>query len=399
VSERLHHGQGDGEYAIVSSAKWRRSGSVRGGGSLTALARRLGMRFPLWKVKRELRRFGMQVGRLPWFVASPIARRIYDHQKHQYIRITPGDVQQSTEVAILLIYQPQGLLKSTLHTLKHLRSRNISPLVVSNAPLSDADRARLLPYAWQVMERPNFGYDFGGYRDGILHILDIGVHPSRLYVLNDSIWFPVQEDSDLLEQARDSGADLFGFVLNTRVRASYRRHIQSYFFSFSGSLVAQPAFEQHWRNLFLTNNKDLVVRRCEIPMTNAFRRKGYSVAFRYTYADGAEALKALDNETLHRVITYHAKVDTKNARYLQRHLTSNTLDDAWRDRVLQDIGAGIFEKYFLITHPAVLFGQLRSPLLKKDRQEIYQLQRAELLAGGFDEDFAPVVRDEIRTWD
>jgi hypothetical protein len=39
------------------------------------------------------------------------------------------------------------------------------------------------------------------------------------------------------------------------------------------------------------------------------------------------------------------------------------------------------------------------PLLKKDRQQIYRLQRAELVAGGFDAGFAPVVRDEIRARD
>ena len=188
-------------------------------------------------------------------------------------------------------------------------------------------------------------------------------------------------------------------MLNTRVRA--RHAITSILLLLlSANTLSQHAdFESFGGNLFLTNNKDLVVRRCEIPMTNTFRRRGYSVAFRHTYADGAQALKSLDSEVLLRVITYQAKVDTKIARQLQRHLTGEKLDEAWRARVLSDVDSGMFEKYFLIAHPVVLIRELGVPLLKKDRQEIYQLQRAELIAGDFDADFAPGIRDEIRNWD
>lgn len=341
----------------------------------------------------------MQAYGLPWFFLSPVAKKIYDRNKDYYLKVTEGQLPQAEEIAILLIFQPKGLLASTLHTLAHLRSQGISPLLVSNAPLSDEDRAKLLAYTWRIMERPNLGYDFGGYRDGILHVLEAGLRPSRIFVLNDSIWFPLSENSDLLDQSRTSGADVFGFVLNTSVRAKHRHHLQSYFFSFGERLISHPDFEDFWRNLFLTNNKNLVIRRCEIPMTDTFRRRGFSIASRHTYPDAAQALKSLDNDTLHRVVAYQARVATKIARHLQRHLTKQTLDEAWRTRVVHDIDAGLFDKYFLIAHPAVLIGELHVPLLKKDRQEIYRLQRAELIRDGFDAGLAPGIREEIQNWD
>jgi len=354
---------------------------------------------PIWKVRRELWRMTMQIGHLPWLIFAPIAKRLYDQRKGRILSITKGEMPQTDEIAILLLFQPKGIVPSTLHTLDHFRSRGISTLVVSNAPLSKVDRTRLCSHAWRIMERPNYGYDFGGYRDGILHLLDLGLRPSRLYVLNDSIWFPLREDSDLVDDVRASEADLYGFVLNDRMRGNKRQHIQSYFFSFGGRLIAHPYFETHWRNIFLTNNKNLVVRRCEIPMTEAFQSRGHSVAFRHTYGDGARALRKLDNESLRRVIAYQSKVSTRTAKRLQRHLVDEDLDDVWRARVLKDIDTGIMDKYFLIAHPAVLIEQICSPIIKKDRQDIYRLQRHELLASRLEETFAPCVRDEVRNWD
>ncbi|ABD57193.1 rhamnan synthesis F family protein [Jannaschia sp. CCS1] len=354
---------------------------------------------PAWKIKRELKRFVMQMGYLPWMLAAPRAKRAYDARKAAQIRLTQGVAPRTSELAVLLLFQPRGITASTLHTLEHLKAHGVSTLVVSNAPLSDTDRASLATHAWLIMERPNYGYDFGGYRDAILHILEDDRPPARLFVLNDSIWFPLQPDSDLIEDARASDTDLYGFVLNDRMRGAHRAHLQSYFFSFGPRAVASPAFAAYWRDLFLTNNKNLVVRRCEIPMTGAFRTLGFSVAARHRYSDGAQALKALDNATLARVIAYQVQVDTRNAPRLKPHLTEGPRDAAWRARVDADIDAGLLDKYFLIAHPAVLIGQLRVPLLKKDHQSIYQLQRRELFAGGYDTGFAPRVRDEIRSWD
>lgn len=341
----------------------------------------------------------MQVRQLPWFLVSPILRAIHDGRKHRYIRLTEGARPLTGEIAVLLIFQPKGLLESTLHTLDHLHAKGVSALVVSNAPIAEPDLWRLQAHAWLVMERPNYGYDFGGYRDAILHILDRGLTPSRLFVLNDSIWFPLGPDSDLIDHTRASGDDLYGFVLNDRYEAVHRKHIQSYFFSFGGRLVAHPDFRRYWRKLFVTNNKNLVIRRCEIPMTHAFRSRGHSVGYRHTYADVRAALKTLGNADLRRVIEYQIEVDTSNARRLRPCLAADVMDDAWRDAVLEAIDRGTFGKYFLIAHPMVLIGRLARPMLKKDRQPMYRLQRKELIAGGYAETLAPAVRAEIETWD
>jgi hypothetical protein len=134
-------------------------------------------------------------------------------------------------------------------------------------------------------------------------------------------------------------------------------------------------------------------------MTSTFQSFGFSIAARHRYSDVGQALKELDNATLHTVIAYQARVDTRNAVHLRRHLQVKNLDESWRARVFADIDAGRLDRYFLISHPAVLIGQLCIPLLKKDRQEIYQLQRKELIAGGYDRGLIPCIQEELRKWD
>jgi hypothetical protein len=354
---------------------------------------------PSWKIKREMKRLMQKLGYLPEIMSAVQAKRRYDENKASNITIINGQSPLTDELAIFLLYQPDGILASTLHTIDYFASQGIATLVVSNAPISKKDQEQLIPRAWKVMIRPNFGYDFGGYRDAILHVLDVVPCPKRLYVLNDSVWFPLQSDSDLVAEVRAQNSDLYGFVLNNRVRSSRRTHVQSYFFSFGPRVLVSPDFRAYWEKLFLTNNKDLVIRRCEIPMTRFFKRLGFSVSARHYYNHAAKALKKLDNKTLQSVIAYQTHVDTRSARRFRKFLQSPRLDAAWRAQVEADINAGHFDKYFLISHPAILIGQLHVPLLKKDRQDIYRLQRQELVSFGYDKDFAPCIKDEIKRWD
>jgi len=353
----------------------------------------------MWKLKRELRRLSMQVTQIPWFVFGSMLRPIYDLQKQKYIKLTPGTRPMRDDMALLLIYQPKGLLASTLHTLEHLHAKGFSTLVVSNAPIAPADLETLKAHAHLIMERPNYGYDFGGYRDGILHLMGGQTRPKRVLVLNDSIWFPLMDDCDLIERVRAADKDLYGFVLNERPDEPHRTHLQSYFFCFGERLVGHPDFLRYWKRLFVSSNKNLVIRRCEMRMTEAFRKLGHSIGYRHIFADVVAALKTLDVADLKRIVPYQMQIDISNTGKLRSALSDIDDPERWRDRVLELADEGRMGKYFLIAHPLILLGKLGCPMLKKDRQPMYQLQRAELFACGFGARLAPEVRDEMESQD
>ena len=48
-------------------------------------------------------------------------------------------------MALLLLYQPAGVSDATRWTCEHLVHKGYAPLIISNAPLSEADRALLPP--------------------------------------------------------------------------------------------------------------------------------------------------------------------------------------------------------------------------------------------------------------
>ncbi len=145
---------------------------------------------PAWKVRRELGRLGQQLRAIPEAVWEPFAAaRMTGRWRAGFRRWTaPGACAQG---ALVLCWQPRGLAPSFLDMLDHLVTCGYAPFVVSNAPLSSADRQSLHPRIWRAVERPNFGYDFGGYRDGLFLLRRWGIRPDRLVILNDSIWFPL----------------------------------------------------------------------------------------------------------------------------------------------------------------------------------------------------------------
>lgn len=351
------------------------------------------------KLRRELSRFGKQIARVRWYVMSPLARSVHDFRRARRLRLTDGGVPAGEEVALLLVFQPRGLAASIFHTLEHLRAKGLAPLVVSNAPLSDTDRLRLAEMAWRIIERPNFGYDFGGYRDGILHLIEIGAKPKELFLLNDSIWFPLGEDSDLIDRARASQADLFGFALNDGLRRKDHRHLQSYFVALKGRLLQDPRFKDFWRRLFLSNDKDLAIRHGEIAMTRHVEQSGHSIGWCHKHSDIVAAEADLDAADLRGILTFLVDVGMGDRAWLQTLAAADTNDDEWRHDALHAISSARPRRSFLSFPPEILIGKLASPLLKKSHDPIYRKQRKRLLECGFDKGFAAVIRSEVRQWD
>jgi hypothetical protein len=87
-----------------------------------------------------------------------------------------------------------------------------SPIVVSNLPLNEGDLDQLRPLTYRILQRENFGYDFGGYREGILVFQDQIKSLGYLALFNDSVWFPVQNTRSWLKDAEAAEKDLMGSI-------------------------------------------------------------------------------------------------------------------------------------------------------------------------------------------
>lgn len=237
------------------------------------------------KLTRELRRIGRQIRDLRRRVTGAVLGRVWPYLRPRFLTARPGAHPGGDRIALFVLFQPGGLAGSTLDTLRHLTDLGFAPLVVCNGGLPEADIARLQPLAWKVITRPNLGYDFGGYRDGIWFLQQQGAAPERLLVLNDTIWMPALQGADgpdALRQLLDLPADyasLSNFVYRPRsgrrddlVRKTYP---SSFCFCLTAGVWRSEAFTRYWQELPLHAHKARVVQLGEVGFGRAMAAAGF----------------------------------------------------------------------------------------------------------------------------
>lgn len=260
---------------------------------------------PWWKVRREFARLGSQLREWPADLRNFFFDTVYyDWKLRGDLRRFDGELPAMPRVAIMLIYPREGLLPSHLSTLGYLASKGYAPFVVSNLPLSEPDRTRLLPAVWRYVQRCNFGYDFGGYRDAVLELSDALGRLERLLLLNDSNWFPLPGGQDWLEAVEALGVDFAGAATNYGTphpeietfreivwdyTASHRNfHYCSFALCVRPAVLRHPGFLRYWKGLRLSDIKKKTVRRGEIGFSQWMLRQGFSHAatLDVTHLDG-----------------------------------------------------------------------------------------------------------------
>lgn len=352
-----------------------------------------------WKVRRELRRIVDQILAVPTFfaeVAWYAGRRMLAPGG---VRCHPGECGPGADVAIYVLYQPKGILASTVGTCRHLAEKGYSVRVVSNAPLSEADKARLAPYCHSLTERPNHGYDFGGYQYAVNTLLAEGGLTENLLLINDSIWFPAFSGSDLLDRLRRSTADFSGSVLY-RHRKQKRTHLQSYMLHFRRTAIESEAFSCFWRRYRMSSSKRWTIRFGEMRLTSFLTEGGLRYEGLHDALSLPEAVAQLSDADLAAVLRYEVKRDHRFAAEAKA-LAQAVFDTEWRAQGLRYLRATGRKYYFLSNHPAINIDLLGFPILKKDRSPEFRrqrratLERAQAGQTGLDS----TVLSEIREWD
>lgn len=288
----------------------------------------------LWKLNRELKR---AVPKAAETLFEPFRHityvPLYDRYKARKTRVTDGRFAATAEVGIFLIFPTNGLLRSHLTMIEAMLSQGISPVVVSNLPLSQEDRATLKEIVYKIIERPNIGYDFGGYRDGIQSIVDNLHNLNRLWILNDSAWL-LDQYGGWFEEARSLKVDFVGAVSNFGVRKvdfwdhgkikwnfsteNRRFHYVSSSWCIGERILSDPNFIRFWKNLQIRDSKQLTVRRGEVGFSQWVIKNHYSHSATNEIKELPSALAALGdielNDVAHNLIVIgQTNMEVKNA--------------------------------------------------------------------------------------
>ncbi len=243
-------------------------------------------------------------------------RRWYDLVQSRAIRRTSGKLPDAREMAVYLIYPNMGLLQSHLHALNVMASQGIAPLVVSNLPLSDHERGQVAALSCGIIERPNVGYDFGGYRDGVMELAPKFAGLERLWILNDSCWM-VDQPTSWFEDARELDVDLVGSASNCGIArppvhrlqeitwnysaACKHFHYTSFALGFSAKVIATRAFQRFWSRLEIRDDKKQTVQRGEVGLTQWAIANGFTHGSTSNETALGDQLARLDNRTIDRI--------------------------------------------------------------------------------------------------
>ncbi len=232
---------------------------------------------PRWKVRRELNRAGSAMWRgLRGALIEPPRQWLYDLRSARAERQSTGTARLSDRVAVLVLFQPKGLAGSVRLTLDHLAAEGWSVVVVSNVALSASDAAMVTSRAAVLVERPNVGYDFGGYRAGLRLLDGLGHRPNRLILMNDSTWFPLREVDDTLRRMEALGADMTGHVFKTEDKER-RDHLESHLLMLSSQALAHPAWTQFWDSFIMSDDRVTTILRGEKGLSQALMFAGLKV--------------------------------------------------------------------------------------------------------------------------
>lgn len=276
-------------------------------------------------IRREVRRIWNRFLRALYDLLQRLYfRKHYDAIVRKNIIRSVGAVPLGKEAAIYLIFPSQGLLTSHIATLKMLRKAEISPIVVSNAPLDAEAHERLHPLTTLVIERPNLGYDFGGYRDGVLELAKDLSSLERLWILNDSVWLLPQAKT-WFERARAIQKDFVGATSNYAVlrkslfgyktlsanhyrtnkwshdSGNPRFHYASYALCIGSNILKSSQFLKFWEKLDVRNDKMATVTRGEIGLSQWVISQGFTHAATNEVENLELELSALPDADLDRL--------------------------------------------------------------------------------------------------
>jgi hypothetical protein len=183
-------------------------------------------------------------------------------------------------VALYVHYSPSGQVSGmVLRQLAGLAAEGFAVVFVTMAAgVPEADWQAVRARAALVVQRRNFGLDFGAWRDVAPEAARRWPAAEEVLLANDSVLGPIRPLAPMLAALRGGGPGLFGLTESIQGGA----HLQSYFLLARGTAVVADL--QHFlAAMRLSHSKWLVVRRGELRLARWMRGRGHRVAALFGY--------------------------------------------------------------------------------------------------------------------
>lgn len=346
---------------------------------------------PAWKLNRELSRIKEQVQNIPRLLSEPVLRYLHDLDRATKMKVFGQAAARSPKFCVLLVHQPRSFPASLLRTCGFMASKGYNVLVMANGGLRADQRGKVIQCAWRLIERPNFGYDFGGYRDAIHFLQDQGISPSKLILMNDSIWFPMSTACDVIENLETAPFDLTGLLLHVPARNEYAKdnrrllckrklaeHIESYVTMVTQACFESDAFRQFWNNYRQTDSKLMTIKRGEVGFSKAMKAGGFTVGALSRRSAFIEDITRQSDSFLAKTLLYAAYSDPAFEAEGQ-YLAAHTGMADWHAKVLGHIARVVEARRFNASFCWATEQLYSTTFIKKNPGRLFQIGRMRFL--------------------
>jgi len=355
---------------------------------------------PIWKLKREVQRLADQVSAIPLLVFEPFIQFQYDRNFPKNISVHQGVRPLEKKIAVFLIYQPKGLAQSIFLTVDHLISSGFEAVVVSNCPLQIHDLELLKLKSALVVERKNFGYDFGGYRDAIFLLRQHHVDCEQMLFLNDSVWFPVFDGSQLLKDMSASEADYVGTQVFGEWRGqSFNGFFGSYCFMLKKPLLNHEVFKEFWDKYKLSSSKEVVLRRGERRFSREMLKVSSKSLALFSLERFAQTLDQMSIEETCQALKDLIVWDHDALSEKMSLINADMSQEKWLLEAKNFIVKFSRSKNFVGSSPVTSLTRLQFPMIKKNSDMLYTQARESIVNAidtGRITGLNPIIERELR---
>lgn len=334
---------------------------------------------PAWKVKRELLAVQDQIKAWILQLFSPFLKIYYDRRELTTIKIYEGRKELYGKLVLYLVFQPLGLAKSAYVAIEYLVSQGYEVLVVSNGLLLTEDIEKLKLLTWRIIERGNIGYDFGGYRCGLNYLKKEGVDLNFLTLINDSIWFPLVDDSDILVQTERIISDFGGAVCLDSLDSRRGGLVLSYWITLRKSLLESAEFWHFWMHYIPSGNKTLTVRLGERGLSRRMQLAGRDIDGVFTVDRFLHAMRYANFAQLKLTLKYGSFTDPEFTQECSELLDAANDTESWRNSCLDFFERVVRRRNFLHSFCYASIAILRVPFIKKNNLRLQMLMREKYL--------------------
>ena len=358
---------------------------------------------PIWKVKREIRRIRDQAMLASTNLYEPFFRWRHKKWLTEIVKPISGEIILGEKVAIFILFQPKGVAQSIYFTCDHLIAQGYSPFILSNAPLSNTDRTELLARSALLLERPNFGYDFGAYQDGIRLLDRLGCKPDRLILMNDSTWFPLRVNDTSIERMEASGDAFTGLIEKIEPDLRHHKgidHLESHLLMFKGPALKCVPFAEFWKNYRASSNRTNTIVRGEKKISDTMFNAGFRSEGLLSRQKFLDRISLLSYDELLGILIEFCDVRADVTYPISTLIKKAHDTPKWREDAIRQLGELVFAQNYLLTTTFVFASMkyLGLGFVKKGHEKISHVTRQKVLNLGAArkiEPIDPAVRAEM----